>query len=104
MVVGEGLLRGGDMVEVVGMRDARARTMGVCWFATFLWIAGIFLLVLILLRSTVVQLKLVFEYLGLLFSSCLMVVIGCRPEELRIPFERFGLVRDVYIPKDYYTG
>lgn len=27
-----------------------------------------------------------------------------RPEELRVPFERFGLVRDVYIPKDYYTG
>ena len=27
-----------------------------------------------------------------------------RPEELRAPFERFGVVRDVYIPKDYYTG
>nr|GMD86066.1 serine/arginine-rich SC35-like splicing factor SCL30 [Ipomoea batatas] len=27
-----------------------------------------------------------------------------RPEELRAPFERFGLVRDVYLPKDYYTG
>ncbi|CAL5356008.1 unnamed protein product [Camellia sinensis] len=26
------------------------------------------------------------------------------PEELRVPFERFGVVRDVYIPKNYYTG
>lgn len=26
-----------------------------------------------------------------------------RPEDLRVPFERFGPVRDVYLPKDYYT-
>lgn len=46
-----------------------------------------------------------------LFFSCLfwlnldfMLLFDCRPEELRVPFERFGLVRDVYIPKDYYTG
>ncbi|KAM7262764.1 hypothetical protein ACFE04_000447 [Oxalis oulophora] len=32
------------------------------------------------------------------------IPIDCRPDELRIPFERFGAVRDVYIPKDYYTG
>ncbi|KAL6131473.1 hypothetical protein ACLB2K_069848 [Fragaria x ananassa] len=32
------------------------------------------------------------------------IPLDCRPEELRTPFERFGLVRDVYIPKDYYTG
>ncbi|KAJ4719889.1 Serine/arginine-rich SC35-like splicing factor [Melia azedarach] len=32
------------------------------------------------------------------------IPLDCGPEELRIPFERFGLVRDVYIPKDYYTG
>ncbi|XWS74964.1 hypothetical protein CRYUN_Cryun01aG0044000 [Craigia yunnanensis] len=32
------------------------------------------------------------------------IPLDCRTEELRIPFERFGLVRDVYIPKDYYTG
>ncbi|KAL9230136.1 hypothetical protein vseg_005525 [Gypsophila vaccaria] len=31
------------------------------------------------------------------------IPMDCRPEELRIPFERFGVVRDVYIPKDYYT-
>ena len=24
--------------------------------------------------------------------------------ELRVPFERFGPVRDVYIPRDYYSG
>ncbi|KAM7271349.1 hypothetical protein ACFE04_030563 [Oxalis oulophora] len=29
---------------------------------------------------------------------------NCRTEELRAPFERFGNVRDVYIPNDYYTG
>ncbi|KAJ8760342.1 hypothetical protein K2173_011895 [Erythroxylum novogranatense] len=32
------------------------------------------------------------------------IPLDCRPEELRGPFERFGIVRDVYIPKDYYTG
>ncbi|KAK9283536.1 hypothetical protein L1049_011783 [Liquidambar formosana] len=32
------------------------------------------------------------------------IPLDCRPEELRVPFERFGLVRDVYLPKDYYTG
>ncbi|CAK9215379.1 unnamed protein product [Sphagnum troendelagicum] len=28
----------------------------------------------------------------------------CRPEDLRIPFERYGVIKDVYLPKDYYTG
>ncbi|XP_057978977.1 serine/arginine-rich SC35-like splicing factor SCL30 [Malania oleifera] len=32
------------------------------------------------------------------------IPLDCRPEELRVPFERFGVVRDVYLPKDYYTG
>ncbi|GAB2299843.1 hypothetical protein Dimus_033897 [Dionaea muscipula] len=32
------------------------------------------------------------------------IPLDCRPEELRVPFERFGVVRDVYIPKDYYSG
>ncbi|KAI5670674.1 hypothetical protein M9H77_11038 [Catharanthus roseus] len=32
------------------------------------------------------------------------IPLDCRPEELRVPFERFGAVRDVYLPKDYYTG
>ncbi|XAR72011.1 hypothetical protein NMG60_11018499 [Bertholletia excelsa] len=32
------------------------------------------------------------------------IPLDCRPEELRVPFERFGPVRDVYLPKDYYTG
>ncbi|KAF7116019.1 hypothetical protein RHSIM_RhsimUnG0042200 [Rhododendron simsii] len=32
------------------------------------------------------------------------IPLDCRPEELRVPFERFGLVRDVYIPRDYHTG
>ncbi|PWA94915.1 serine/arginine-rich SC35-like splicing factor SCL30 [Artemisia annua] len=32
------------------------------------------------------------------------IPMNCRPEELRVPFERFGVVRDVYLPKNYYTG
>ncbi|OAE23617.1 hypothetical protein AXG93_4316s1510 [Marchantia polymorpha subsp. ruderalis] len=28
----------------------------------------------------------------------------CRSEDLRLPFERYGVVKDVYLPKDYYTG
>ncbi|GAV90368.1 RRM_1 domain-containing protein/Radical_SAM domain-containing protein [Cephalotus follicularis] len=32
------------------------------------------------------------------------IPLDCRSEELRVPFERYGAVRDVYIPKDYYTG
>ncbi|XP_010531740.1 PREDICTED: serine/arginine-rich SC35-like splicing factor SCL30 [Tarenaya hassleriana] len=32
------------------------------------------------------------------------IPLDCRPEELRVPFERFGPVRDIYIPRDYYSG
>ncbi|XP_010534507.1 PREDICTED: serine/arginine-rich SC35-like splicing factor SCL30 isoform X2 [Tarenaya hassleriana] len=32
------------------------------------------------------------------------IPLDCRPEELRVPFERFGPVRDVYMPRDYYSG
>lgn len=34
----------------------------------------------------------------------LISFVLCRPEDLRIPFERFGQVKDVYLPKNYYTG
>lgn len=27
-----------------------------------------------------------------------------RPEDVRGPFEQFGRIKDVYLPKDYYTG
>ncbi|GJP42314.1 hypothetical protein CLOM_g1895 [Closterium sp. NIES-68] len=27
-----------------------------------------------------------------------------RPEDLRVPFERYGPIKDVYLPKDYHTG
>ncbi|KAK3016730.1 hypothetical protein RJ639_006708, partial [Escallonia herrerae] len=33
-----------------------------------------------------------------------LLVRNIPPEELRAPFERFGVVRDVYLPKNYYTG
>nr|TKW36048.1 hypothetical protein SEVIR_2G414600v2 [Setaria viridis] len=28
----------------------------------------------------------------------------CRPEDLRRPFAQFGRVKDIYLPRDYYTG
>ncbi|GKV21777.1 hypothetical protein SLEP1_g31725 [Rubroshorea leprosula] len=28
----------------------------------------------------------------------------CRPEDLRRPFERYGPIKDVYLPRDYYSG
>ncbi|KAJ6864598.1 hypothetical protein NC651_035222 [Populus alba x Populus x berolinensis] len=30
--------------------------------------------------------------------------LDCRPEDLRGPFGRFGPLKDVYLPRDYYTG
>ncbi|KAM6547845.1 hypothetical protein CsatB_019521 [Cannabis sativa] len=30
--------------------------------------------------------------------------LDCRPEDLRGPFEQFGPLKDIYLPKDYYTG
>ncbi|XP_059632637.1 serine/arginine-rich SC35-like splicing factor SCL28 [Cornus florida] len=32
------------------------------------------------------------------------ISLDARPEDLRNPFERFGPIKDVYLPKDYYTG
>ncbi|XP_057870586.2 serine/arginine-rich SC35-like splicing factor SCL28 isoform X2 [Cryptomeria japonica] len=32
------------------------------------------------------------------------IMVENRPEDLRIPFERFGPVKDVYLPRNYYTG
>ncbi|XP_048550175.1 serine/arginine-rich splicing factor SC35-like isoform X2 [Triticum urartu] len=29
---------------------------------------------------------------------------NCRYEDLRVPFAKFGPVRDIYMPKDYYSG
>ncbi|CAM0875469.1 unnamed protein product [Alopecurus aequalis] len=31
------------------------------------------------------------------------IPLSCRPDDLRVPFERFGPVRDVYLPRDYYS-
>ncbi|CAD5172363.1 unnamed protein product, partial [Musa acuminata subsp. malaccensis] len=38
---------------------------------------------------------------GLLIRN---VALDARSEDLRMPFERFGPVKDVYLPKNYYTG
>jgi FUS-interacting serine-arginine-rich protein 1 len=32
------------------------------------------------------------------------ISLDAREEDLRVPFERFGVVKDVYLPKNYYTG
>ncbi|KAK9293277.1 hypothetical protein L1049_021269 [Liquidambar formosana] len=32
------------------------------------------------------------------------ISLDARPDDLRIPFERFGPVKDVYLPKNFYTG
>ncbi|BFG38350.1 hypothetical protein CerSpe_246240 [Prunus speciosa] len=29
---------------------------------------------------------------------------NCRPEDLRAPFRQFGPLKDIYLPRDYYTG
>ncbi|RZC82827.1 hypothetical protein C5167_045615 [Papaver somniferum] len=28
----------------------------------------------------------------------------CRPEDLRRPFGQFGPLKDIYLPRDYYSG
>ncbi|KAG5557073.1 hypothetical protein RHGRI_007359 [Rhododendron griersonianum] len=38
---------------------------------------------------------------GLLIRN---ISLDARPEDLRIPFERFGAIKDIYLPKNYYTG
>ncbi|KAG0449492.1 hypothetical protein HPP92_027339 [Vanilla planifolia] len=38
---------------------------------------------------------------GLLIRN---ISLDARPEDLRIPFERFGPIKDVYLPRNYYTG
>ncbi|KAI3948144.1 hypothetical protein MKX01_014743 [Papaver californicum] len=38
---------------------------------------------------------------GLLIRN---ISLDARVEDLRTPFERFGPVKDVYLPKNYYTG
>ncbi|XP_059649079.1 serine/arginine-rich SC35-like splicing factor SCL28 isoform X2 [Cornus florida] len=38
---------------------------------------------------------------GLLIRN---ISLHARPEDLRTRFERFGPLKDVYLPKDYYTG
>ncbi|XP_073131985.1 serine/arginine-rich SC35-like splicing factor SCL28 [Henckelia pumila] len=32
------------------------------------------------------------------------ISLSARQEDLRVPFERYGQIKDVYLPKNYYTG
>ncbi|KAJ8573800.1 hypothetical protein K7X08_010311 [Anisodus acutangulus] len=32
------------------------------------------------------------------------ISLSARPEDIRVPFERFGPIKDVYLPKNYNTG
>jgi hypothetical protein len=38
------------------------------------------------------------------FLSPLTQFSECRPEDLRRPFGQFGRLKDIYLPRDYYTG
>jgi len=31
------------------------------------------------------------------------LLICCRPEDIRVPFEEFGPVKDVYLPRNFHT-
>ncbi|KAL6548447.1 hypothetical protein OROGR_008868 [Orobanche gracilis] len=31
------------------------------------------------------------------------ISLSARPDDLRVPFERFGPIKDIYLPKNYYT-
>ncbi|KAG2727290.1 hypothetical protein I3760_01G151000 [Carya illinoinensis] len=39
-----------------------------------------------------------------LLLVCWSAISPLTQEDLRIPFERYGPVKDVYLPKNYYTG
>ena len=41
------------------------------------------------------------EYIVL---ESLIYSMPCRPEDLRGPFGQFGPLKDIYLPRDYYTG
>ncbi|CAN4113548.1 unnamed protein product [Withania somnifera] len=41
------------------------------------------------------------EPCGLLVRN---ISLSARPEDIRIPFERYGPIKDVYLPKNYHTG
>ena len=30
--------------------------------------------------------------------------LDARPDDIRMKFERYGEIRDVYLPRDFYTG
>ncbi|KAM3323807.1 serine/arginine-rich SC35-like splicing factor SCL28 isoform X1 [Capsicum chacoense] len=32
------------------------------------------------------------------------IALSSRPDDLRVPFERYGPIKDVYLPKNYHTG
>lgn len=32
------------------------------------------------------------------------ISLSARPEDIRVPFERYGPIKDVYLPKNYHTG
>ncbi|XP_057836003.1 serine/arginine-rich SC35-like splicing factor SCL28 isoform X4 [Cryptomeria japonica] len=53
---------------------------------------------LILLRALFLHLS------GLSVSGIIVFLAPLRPEDLRIPFESFGPVNDVYLPRNYHTG
>lgn len=107
MEVEEEALLEGDMKEEEeeeeeGMGDVRSKIMEAFWSETYLWTAGTFFSWSWLKLSLSSHAPIAWILYCLLFYFVFIAV--CRPEELRVQFERFGVVRDVYLPKDYYTG
>ena len=45
-----------------------------------------------------------YYYLLFVFIYVSNCFLSCRPEDLRRPFGQFGALKDIYLPKDYYTG
>jgi hypothetical protein len=111
-VAGEGARRQGEGMEAaaaavvaVAVEGAAATkaALSASWSATFRSDAGWHThsrLVSILFAHCFAALPVKLDQQHLWFTDTQL----CRPEELRVPFERFGPVRDVYLPRDYHTG
>jgi hypothetical protein len=102
MLTWEGARLVEDMVAAAAAVDAvdvATKVLSACLFAIFRSDAGIG-------TATSLSLQMFIHYpIALVVCSALIACSQiCRPEDLRAPFERFGPVRDIYLPRDYYTG
>lgn len=56
---------------------------------------------LIFLQHSFLFIQLIIE---IVVCCCCFLGFLCRPEDLRRPFGQFGPLKDIYLPRDYYTG